>query len=137
MATNPVVLFSTQGTLALPNHPALNGGCCAKCGSVFFPMQTYGCERCGSQQLEARTLSGRGKLICSARVHMSADQLRPAPFVVGSIKLDDGAVVRSVLAVEPDFKLAPGTVMITILVPETRPDRGEFDLRFTPAAKEA
>ena len=39
-------LFVDAGTDAVPDRPALIGGRCV-CGHVFFPMQTYGCEKCG------------------------------------------------------------------------------------------
>jgi uncharacterized OB-fold protein len=133
----PPAVFSTEGTPSLPQHPALLGGRCQACGYVFFPMQTYGCEACGSQNLEAKALSGRGRLIASAEVFVSGNKYFPAPYTVGSIVTDDGAVVRAILDVPPDARLTPGAVMVTRLVHETRPDRGAHDLRFAPAAEEA
>jgi uncharacterized OB-fold protein len=132
----PPAVFSTEGTASLPQHPALLGGRCQDCGYVFFPMQTYGCEACGSQNLEAKALSGRGRLIASAEVFISGNKAFPAPYTVGSIVTDDGAVVRAILDVPPDAQLPPGSVMVTGLVPETRPDRGAQDLRFAPAPAE-
>ncbi|MEY4502161.1 MAG: hypothetical protein RIS52_2051 [Pseudomonadota bacterium] len=137
MTSEREALFSVQGTPALPDHPALIGGKCASCGHIFFPFQAYGCEKCGSIAIESIQLSGRGKLICSAQVHMSANPAFPAPYVVGSIQTEDGAVVRAVLSVTADADLVPGTSMITELVPETRPEQGGHDIRFKPAAKEA
>jgi hypothetical protein len=132
----PPAVFSKEGTASLPQHPALLGGRCVACGYVFFPMQTYGCEACGSQNLTPKALSGRGRLIASAEVFISGNKSFPAPYVVGSIVTDDGAVVRAVLDIPPDAHLVPGAVMVTRLVPETRPDRGTQDLRFAPAAAE-
>ncbi|HEX4740232.1 MAG TPA: hypothetical protein VH353_02780 [Caulobacteraceae bacterium] len=129
----PPAVFSTEGTRSLPQHPALLGGRCEACDYVFFPMQTYGYEKCGSQSLEAKALSGRGRLIASAEVFISANKSFPAPYTIGSIVTDDGAVVRAILDVPPGAQLTPGAVMITGLVPETRPDRGAHDLRFLPA----
>jgi uncharacterized OB-fold protein len=127
-------LFSSRGTDSAPDYPALLGGVCEACGYVFFPMQSYGCERCGSQALVGMELAGRGTLVASAEVHMHMDRARPAPFVVGSVMLEGDAVVRAVLDVAPGIQLTPGTAMVTRLVPETRPDRGSQDLRFAPAA---
>ncbi|HEX4769055.1 MAG TPA: zinc ribbon domain-containing protein [Lichenihabitans sp.] len=129
----PAAVFSPDGTAALPNHPALLGGRCEACGHAFFPMQTYGCEKCGSQNLKAVSLSGKGRLIACAEVFISANKHHPAPYTIGSIVTDDGAVVRSILDVPPGARLTPGAVMVTRLVPETRPDRGSQDLRFAPA----
>jgi hypothetical protein len=126
----PPVLFTPEGAEAFPEGPALLGGRCKSCGYVFFPMQSFGCERCGSVDLEAKALAGRGRLVASARVHMHAGAGRQAPFTVGSIITDDGAVVRSVLDVDGEGKLTPGVVMTARLVPETRPDRGANDLQF-------
>jgi uncharacterized protein len=113
--------------------PALLGGECP-CGHVFFPMQAYGCEVCGRQDLAPRTLAGAGRLIASARVHLFAGKSREAPFTVGSIQLDDGPVVRT-LIVEEATQLAPGQRMIACLVPVAGPE-GEprLDLRFAPEA---
>ena len=132
---SPPKLFSQDGVSTLPDRPSLLGGRCADCGYIFFPMQSYGCERCGSQHLESAPLAGRGKLIASAKVFMSAGEYRPAPFTVGSLITDDGAVVRSILELPEDASLAPGVEMVTKLVPENRPDRGEFDLRFVRATE--
>ncbi|SNS78796.1 Zn-ribbon domain-containing OB-fold protein [Sphingopyxis indica] len=132
MDDQAAALFAAQGTGALPDHPALNGGRCKACGYIFFPMQHYGCERCGSEELEPWLIGGRGRLVASAEVHVSMNPRRPAPYVVGSIATDDGAVVRSILEVPADADLAPGTVMTSRLVEETRPDKGPFDLRFAP-----
>ena len=129
-------LFTKEGHRASTKRPALLGGKCRTCGYVFFPMQTYGCESCGSQDLEPIPLIGRGKLVASAEVFMPAGPDRPAPFTVGSIVTDDGAVVRALLGVQPVVRLANGAVMVTCLAPETRPNRGTYDLRFSPAANE-
>lgn len=132
LAPPPPALFTAEGTSALPGHPALLGGRCQSCGFVFFPMQSYGCDNCGSTDLAPSALSGRGKLIASAEVHVPAGKHRPAPFTVGAIITDDGAKLRVILDVPPGQHLKNGTMMVTRLVPETRPNRGEFDLRFAP-----
>ena len=70
-------LFIDTGTDAVPDRPALVGGRCV-CGYVFFPMQTYGCEKCGrfGNDLKEVRLSGRGRLLAFAQVHLHA---RPYP----------------------------------------------------------
>lgn len=135
-APPPPAVFSTEGTPSLPQHPALLGGRCEACGYVFFPMQTYGCEACGSQKLVEKALTGRGRLIASAEVFISANRSFPAPYTIGSLETEDGAVVRAILDVPAGAQLTPGAVMVTRLVPETRPDRGSQDLRFAPATAE-
>lgn len=123
-------LFQAGGTEQLPDNPALIGGVCKECGYVFFPMQNYGCEKCGSTELSPKTLTGRGTLIASAFVHMPVGTPRDTPFLVGSIQTEDGAILRSVLEAPDDAMLIPGMSMITKLVPETRPNHGVQDLRF-------
>lgn len=112
--------------------PALYGGRCNSCGYVFFPPQSYGCERCGSTKIDRTELDGRGTLIASAVVHRHLDPARPAPFIVGSMELEQRVVVRGLIEAGQDA-LAPGCPMETLIVAETRPDRGATDIRFRPA----
>ena len=114
--------------------PALQGGVC-DCGHVFFPLQAYGCERCGGHgtRLRPKRLAARGRLVASAVVHLHAGE-RPAPFVVGAIALDDGPVVRTLLT-GTDVSLPPGCRMVGTLVPVTPAEDGtpRVDFRFAPA----
>ena len=126
-------LYRAEGSPGTPAVPALIGGVCEACGHVFFPMQTYGCERCGAVSLSPRLLAGTGRLVASARVHLHAGKGREAPFTVGTIALDDGPVVRTLLA--DDGGLAPGARMTTTLVPVRDAEGAErLDLRFRPEA---
>lgn len=131
-------VYSAESTSSLPDHPALKGGRCI-CDHVFFPMQHYGCEKCGrhGEALRPALLAGRGRLIASARVHLHAGR-RPAPFTIGTIVLDDGPLVRTLLA-EPAVDLASGRTMITVLVAIRDPETGEsrLDLRFRPEGETA
>jgi len=110
--------------------PVLLGGRC-ECGYVFFPMQTFGCEQCGrtGAALRPMSLRGHGRLRSAATVHMHADEKRPAPFVIGTIALDDGPVIRTLLLDAPPDDQAPGKPVEAVLVPVD--STGEaFDLRF-------
>lgn len=131
--------YTENGTSAHPGRPALQGGRCV-CGTVFFPMQTYGCEVCGAygDALEKQALSGVGTLVSSATVYINMGQPKLAvpdvPFVVGEIALDDGPVIRAILAGAAEGTLVPGQRMATALVEIGDDERGHFrDLRFTPA----
>jgi hypothetical protein len=123
-------LYREGGTSVVPDHPALLGGRCNACGYVFFPMQRYGCEKCGSTDLAEHAISGKGKLLASARVHLYAGKNRHAPFTVVSVRLDDGPIVRTLLE-GGERALTPGTTLTTTLVgvsdAEGNPKR---DLRF-------
>jgi hypothetical protein len=99
-------------------------------------MQTYGCERCGSHgdALTPCLLSTSGTLLAEAVVHLHADKSRPAPFTVVKVALDDGPVVRSLLA-DDSRRVSPGRRMLAKLVPVRHSETGEtvLDLRFTAA----
>jgi uncharacterized OB-fold protein len=117
-----------------PDPPVLLGGRC-RCGHIFFPMQTYGCERCGAtgSALAPLSLAGRGRLVATATVHLHADPARPAPFVVGTIALDDGPVIRTLLVDTTPSDRHPSARVEALLVPAARADGTEaLDLRFRP-----
>jgi uncharacterized OB-fold protein len=128
-------LYSEDGHGRQSAEPVLQGGRC-RCGHVFFPMQTYGCERCGSHgdALTPQALSTLGTLLASAVVHLHADKNRPAPFTIVKVALDDGPVVRTLLA-DDSGAIALGQRMTAKLTPIQQGD-GEtvFDLRFTAVA---
>lgn len=113
--------------------PFLRGGRCT-CGHVFFPMQRYGCERCGrhGEALQETLLAGHGTLVASARVRLHAGPERKAPFVVVSVKLDQGPVLRALLAEDTEETLPIGQSMSGCLVEVGKTDDGEplADLRF-------
>jgi uncharacterized protein len=124
-------LYRRSGTPDRPDHPALLGAVCA-CGYVFFPFQRYGCERCGGLELEPRALSGAGRLLAAARVHLHAGKGREAPFWVGSIRLDDGPIVRTLIQGD-EAGLRPGASMVTTLAAVTDAEGAQrLDLRFAP-----
>jgi len=126
-------LYEAEGTAAVPDRPALKGGVCAACGGVFFPLQAYGCERCGSLDLAPRRLSGAGRLTASARVHLHAGKGREAPFTVVQVALDDGPTVRTLAG--DDTPLVIGQRMVAALLPATGPDGAPcLDLRFVREA---
>ena len=114
----------------------LNGGVCV-CGHVFFPLQAFGCETCGraGDDLTPRRLSGSGRIVASATVHLHAGRGRQAPFDVGVVKLDDGPVVRTLLT-SIGAAPAPGQPMRAVLVEVDGKEPGERvrDLRFEVAA---
>lgn len=99
-------------------------------------MQTFGCERCGSSgaALQPLSLAGRGRLRSAATVHIHADEKRTTPFVIGTIALDDGPIVRTLLLDAPADRDAPGTRVEAVLVPVEAAETGTraLDLRFRP-----
>jgi uncharacterized OB-fold protein len=96
-------------------------------------MQAYGCERCGSLDLGPRRLSGAGRLVASAEVHLHAGKGREAPFTVVSVQLDDGPTVRTLAG--RDEPLTPGLRMVTTLAAAAGPEGESLrDLRFVTEA---
>jgi uncharacterized OB-fold protein len=123
-------LYQAEGAPRRPGRPSLLGGECANCGYVFFPLQPYGCERCGSLRLEPLTLAGSGRLIASARVHIHPGKTREAPFTIGAIALDDGPVVRTLID-EQSAGAQVGARMATVLIPVSDQEGApRLDLRF-------
>jgi len=128
-------LYQAEGSAAAPDRPALLGGVCATCGYVFFPMQRYGCERCGGIDLHPRTLSGAGTLLAAARVHLHAGKGREAPFTMGAVALDDGPIVRTLIDNGGEVP-QPGLRMATALAPAVDAEGGpRLDLRFVREAR--
>lgn len=124
MVSVPLLKPELYGTDPAGNV-VLHGGKC-RCGHVFFPYQAFGCEQCGAyrEALERVDLVGSGSLIASAQVHLHADERRPAPFIVGTVALDDGPVVRTVLT---GSLQAPARVRAVL-----EPAGDVLDLRFAP-----
>lgn len=112
-------------------EPVLLGGRCA-CGHTFFPMQIYGCERCGKhgEALQPHALIGRGQLVATAVVHMHADPRRIAPFIVGTIALDDGPIVRTLIDDSGAATASPTQRVRAALVPVNTEQGEALDLRF-------
>lgn len=124
-------LYRAEDAPAAPGHPSLLGGACA-CGYVFFPLQIYGCEKCGGLDIAPRAIGGAGRLLASAVVHLHAGKGRTAPFTVGAIALDDGPIVRTLIA-EGVGPLTVGQRMATVLEPVEGPEgEARLDLRFAP-----
>ena len=125
-------------TAAAPGGlPALQGGRC-RCGHVFFPFQTDGCERCGAtgDALQPALLTASGRLVASARVLMHARKDRQPPFVVVAVQLDDGPVVRTLLDADTAATPPIGMPMRGRLVEVGRTEAGGpiVDLRFACVA---
>lgn len=124
-------LFVQTGTERVPDRPALVGGRCA-CGHIFFPMQTYGCEKCGrhGDHLETMSLSGRGRLHAFSQVHLHARAEPNVPFTVVAVTLDDGPTVRALLDPPVDKELRRGDIMVAKIVSDEREGHTRTVLRF-------
>ena len=124
-------LYAEHGTGAYPHAPALRGVLCS-CGHRAFPPQRQGCEVCGGHgdALADALFTGHGRLLSSATVHRHGKPFPPVPFTVVSVALDDGPVVRGLLAAASPAGLKPGTLMLTVLETVNIGDEPLRDLRF-------
>ncbi|MEN2473453.1 Zn-ribbon domain-containing OB-fold protein [Burkholderia sp. GS2Y] len=119
-----------------PSRPSLRGMHCGACGHAFFPPQDLGCERCGAvgSALQPRELAGSGTLMARVTVHVHAKPERPAPFVIGTVRLDDGPMVRTLLDASPDTLPPIGSPMVAVLSPVASAESPVVhDLRFSLA----
>lgn len=133
--SRPALLKPSLYGIDAHGRPVLNGGRC-ECGHVFFPLQQFGCEKCGrsGSALTPVALGPAGTLMASAVVHRHADVRRPTPFAVGTIALDHGPVIRTLLLDVHDPRLVPGAKVEALLVPVTTADDApRLDLRFIAA----
>lgn len=81
--------------------PILIGSRCGACGRVSFPRLSIGCDSCGAPEdrLERSELTATGVVHSVATVHLH--QGKPeAPFSVAEIRLDDGPLIRGMVAPE-------------------------------------
>jgi uncharacterized OB-fold protein len=79
-------------------------------------------------------LSGRGRLLAATTVHLHADTSRPAPFTIGKIALEDGPVVRTLLADAVSNPAVGSEMLATLVAVGTGADGAALlDLRFAPA----
>jgi uncharacterized protein len=108
-------------------EPCLRAVRCAACGSLAFPPQHYGCERCGATELADVSLESRGTVIASSMVHVHAQPAPATPFAMAEVRLDDGPVVRARLSTcgfDPHGRRVHGVLR------ETEPESGILEFQF-------
>jgi hypothetical protein len=66
---------------------------------VYFPPLAIGCEACGApeQQLRPIPVAAHGTIHSLAEVHLHQGK-SPVPFTITEIQLDDGPLIRALLA---------------------------------------
>jgi uncharacterized protein len=132
-------LYCEHGTAALPDAPALRA-VRSRSGHISFPPQHYGCQSSGEHgnDLQDVLITGRGRLRAIATVRISVPPSLPSPYTVVEVALDDGPVVRGLLASSQRLPLTAGAVLVTCLE-EVSNQTGERvrDLRFQVPSTEA
>ncbi|MHA6626457.1 Zn-ribbon domain-containing OB-fold protein [Pseudonocardia sichuanensis] len=78
----------------------IQGVRCRRCGRVAVPVQGFGCEQCGASgtDLAETALDGRGRVLAAVVVHEHPQPDVPTPAVIASVLLDEGPVLRALLA---------------------------------------
>lgn len=126
-------LYAEEGTATLAGAPALRA-VKSRSGHISYPPQHYGCQLTGDtgENLVDVLLTGRGRLRASSTVHMHTKLMPKVPFTVVEVAMDDGPLVRGLLASNEHPPLQRGTVLFTCLE-EMQNEAGETmrDLRFT------
>jgi uncharacterized OB-fold protein len=75
----------------VPNRFRLEGARCSGCGKVSFPARRI-CPGCRGSDLEATTLSRKGKVVTSTVIRVPPDEfLMEAPYAVAVIETPEGA----------------------------------------------
>lgn len=87
----------TPQTSADAAVPEIVGGRCAHCGLVYFPFQSYGCDRCGTAGagLIELALMCEGVLECSVAYDPPADE--GGRVQIGEVRLDAGPLIRALV----------------------------------------
>ncbi|MCA9830102.1 MAG: hypothetical protein KC495_06505 [Dehalococcoidia bacterium] len=85
---------------ATPGGAVIHARHCARCGTIVFPPQEYGCTTCGAHGdvLTAADIPAHGTLVAAVVVHTHATF--PVPFTMAELKLDSGHVIRALLTGE-------------------------------------
>ncbi|GAB1269642.1 hypothetical protein NBRC116493_28950 [Aurantivibrio infirmus] len=124
MASPSLPFQAATYSLNEDNEITLCGARCT-CGYLFFPLQHYGCERCGADgdSLQEYALLPKGQLVSSTTVHVYGGHQREAPFVVGAIRLQEGPVIRALIKHAANKgALEPGQAMTATVVSRSAPE---------------
>ncbi len=75
----------------IPSRYRLEAGRCRGCGKVAYPARKV-CPACRGRAFDRITLSRRGKVVTSTRVHVApSDLIMEAPYTVAVIETPEGA----------------------------------------------
>lgn len=87
---------------------------CGACEHVFLPPQSR-CPRCGSDLVESRPASGRGRIVSAVVSYLPATGLVP-PFVLAVVALDEGAqLLTNIVEVEPSLSAVPPDLAVEVV----------------------
>lgn len=108
-------------------------------GNISFPFQTYGSEYNGDHgaDLARVDLCGRGTIAATATATVSRDPAGAigAPFTIASIVLEEGPMIRAVLA-DGSSRAQRGDSVRATTAPASTGDDSTYELRFEVVAAE-
>ena len=112
----------------------LVGNRCKSCGKLYFPARPM-CPECHGKEMEAVTLSGKGKLTAFSIIYIATTAMiqagfdRKNPYCTVVVKLDEGpSICAQMIGVDMAH---PETIKIGTPVTATFLDRGEGEARKT------
>ncbi len=119
-------------------EPYLEGHKCRHCGAIFLGERNV-CAKCGTRdQMEATTLSNRGKLYVYSIVHRSFPGIE-TPYVSAIVDLEGGGTVKGNLVhIDPDpekIRMGMPVEVIYEIAPRKDQEGNEYlTYYFQPAA---
>jgi hypothetical protein len=108
---------------------------CAVCGRVNYPAREV-CRNCLGDRLEFTETSGGGRLLAQSTLHVSGDPFfrERLPWRIGSVLLDNGAVVIAHLGPAPDPVIPSQISVIPAHGHRQRRSRGQAPAGTHPSA---
>ena len=102
---------------------------CPECGSTWLPWMPHCPEHGPTTEPETIESAGLGTVYSWVVIHYSISEPDQVPFTVGSVLLDEGAMMYGRLRVSPRTQVSPDASAIAEFVP--RGDRTVVDFRLT------
>ena len=89
--------FTIESFYKFVEKGKLMGAKCGKCGQLHVPPKPM-CPNCLSKALRWKELPNRGELLTYTIIHVAPKQFQTiAPYVVGVIKLEEGAQLPGII----------------------------------------